>query len=186
MVKTTQEFDISTIKVFIGIDVGDPMLDQSCNIATISRIFEDAEISVRVVLCETQLPQGQTKTGEEEPATGQVCRVWRKLTKTAFEEGATYTVLLGDDVRFLSLGWISEIRREFAALHQEAFTCDNNPDRSCRDAPPVGFGVLCFTDVKSPGFPSFPVLHKTHMEIFPEVLPEAFVNQDADPWIFQV
>lgn len=46
------------------------------------------------------------------------------------------------------------------------YTCPSN-DRSC------------------PSFPSFPVLHRLHNKIFPDGLfPPAFVNQDADPFLF--
>lgn len=117
-------------------------------------------------------------------------------------------MLLGDDVRLLSRDWTSEIEREFRELHAAAFNYHHNkegetpqpPRESLHQhggtadplivegtgAPPVGFGVVCFNDASSPGFPGFPVLHRTHRAIFPEIIPAAFVNQDADPWIFEV
>lgn len=119
---------------------------------------------------------------------GQVCRVWRKLAQEAFQQGAEYTVLLGDDVRLLSPGWMGQIQDEFKLLQRElsSQTSAATIGRPFVDLLPLGFGVVCFTDELSPGFPGFPVLHRTHGEIFPEIFPEKFVNQDADPWIFEV
>jgi hypothetical protein len=51
---------------------------------------------------------------------------------------------------------------------------------------PLGFGCISLQDRGSPSFPTFPVLHKTHFEIFPELFPEIFVNQDADPFLFEI
>lgn len=116
------------------------------------------------------------------PTEGQVCRVWRELAQDALKQGAEYTVLLGDDVRLLSPGWMTAIQYDFEAMHAEVF--DRRGVRE--DVPPVGFGVVSFTDKRSPGFPGFPVLHRTHYEIFPDIFPGIFINQDADPWIFEV
>lgn len=172
------------IKVFIGIDAGDPLLDMtvdSCHDTDIiARVFGDKAIQWEKVICDTSVPNGESTLL---PQRGQVCNVWRKLAKTSFDQGAAYAVLVGDDVRFLSAGWTSEIKKEFLTLHSEAFSSGSSQVVS---AVPVGFGVLCFTDVNSPGFPGFPVLHRTHYEIFGEIFPAIFVNQDADPWIFQV
>jgi hypothetical protein len=51
---------------------------------------------------------------------------------------------------------------------------------------PFGFGVGAFRDSSFPVFPSFPVLHKVHYEIFGTVIPSVFRNQEADPYLFQV
>lgn len=181
--KRTSSTSGNTIKVFIGIDSGDPLLDitvDSCHHTDIiARVFGDKAIQYEKVICDTSVPNDESTL----PKRGQVCNVWRKLAKTSFDQGAAYAVLVGDDVRFLSADWTCEIKREFSALHSEAFPSGSSPAAS---AVPVGFGVLCFTDVNSPGFPGFPVLHRTHYEIFSEIFPAIFVNQDADPWIFQV
>lgn len=192
---TTDQSDLPTIKAFVGIDSGDPVLAKSTHDDDdddiIARVFGDAEIPFETIICEEPRQEGSTDdvgSGGPLPAKGQVCRVWRMLASSAFRQGAQYTVLLGDDVRLLSTDWTSEIRREFADLHRLAFPFDGGPTEGSppTDVPPVGFGVLCFTDVSSPGFPGFPVLHQTHREIFTEIFPPEFVNQDADPWIFEV
>ena len=190
--KTSSQSDLDSIKVFFGVDTGDPLLDitkndpRDCREDVIARVFEDEAIAWERIICEVEAPSKRPEHGTLSdaplPAKGQVCRVWRELTKTAFGQGVSYAVLVGDDVRFLSAGWTSEIKAEFSALHREAFT----PFGAASASIPEGFGVLCFTDVGSPGFPGFPVLHRTHLDIFGEIFPAAFINQDADPWIFQV
>lgn len=185
----------------MGVDRGDPVLDDRCGRAAIDRIFSNAEIAVAQIL--VGIPPLQQQGSRALPATGQVCHVWRELAQVAWNEGASFTILLGDDVRLLSPDWASEIKREFRELHASAFQHDEaaTSPRGSRTLHkhggaavsrlegiegPVGFGVVCFKDDRSPGFPGFPVLHRTHREIFPEIIPTAFVNQDADPWIFQV
>ena len=53
---------------------------------------------------------------------------------------------------------------------------------------PCGFGCVALDDEANPGFPSYPVVHRVHLEIFGRFCPEekGFVNQDADPWIYEV
>lgn len=52
---------------------------------------------------------------------------------------------------------------------------------------PFGLGCVSFTDVSFPGMPTFPIVHKTHMEVFGgEVVPSIFINQDGDPFLFQL
>jgi len=48
----------------------------------------------------------------------------------------------------------------------------------------LGFGCMAFQDMSFPGMPTF---HRAHMEIFKEkVVPDIFINQDGDPFIFQL
>ncbi|PCH41547.1 glycosyltransferase family 2 protein [Wolfiporia cocos MD-104 SS10] len=52
---------------------------------------------------------------------------------------------------------------------------------------PFGFGCVAFTDTSFPGMPTFPILHRTHLDIFGgEVIPDCFINQDGDPFLFQL
>ncbi len=83
-------------------------------------------------------------------------------------------MLLGDDVRLLTPGWPDAVMDAF-----EGVAADTGL--------PLGFACVAFADNYFPGFPTFPVLHRTHGAVFgPAVLPPAFVNQDADPFLFQV
>ncbi|KIP05821.1 glycosyltransferase family 2 protein [Phlebiopsis gigantea 11061_1 CR5-6] len=52
---------------------------------------------------------------------------------------------------------------------------------------PLGLGCVAFTDTTFPGMPTFPVIHRTHMSIFDgQVVPDVFVNQDGDPFLYQL
>jgi hypothetical protein len=95
---------------------------------------------------------------------GAVCRIWADLTAQAFASGATLAVLLGDDVVLDSPGWAPAV---WAAFH--AIAADTGL--------PLGFACVAFADDCFPGFPTFPVLHRTHREVFPDIIPASFVNQ---------
>ena len=105
---------------------------------------------------------------------GHVCAHWRDCARRAFEDGCDYFTLLGDDVTLKDEGWMKTVHQEFKRLEKE-------------NGVPFGFGCVAFTDITFPGMPTFPVVHKTHMEIFDGlVIPEVFVNQDGDPFLFQL
>lgn len=104
---------------------------------------------------------------------GYVCWLWRDCAAKALEDRCDYMVLMGDDVILQDEGWMRETHREFAALAEEIGV-------------PEGFGCIAFTDTSFPGMPTFPIVHRTHMEIFNQVIPEIFVNQDGDPYLFQL
>ena len=105
---------------------------------------------------------------------GNICAHWRDCARRAFEDGCDYFTLLGDDVTLKDQGWMRRVYEEFERLHNGKST-------------PFGFGCVALTDTTFPGMPTFPVVHRTHMEIFDGlVIPEAFVNQDGDPFLFQL
>lgn len=105
---------------------------------------------------------------------GHVCAHWRDCARRAFEAGCDYFTLLGDDVTLKDEGWMRKVHDEFKRLENERRV-------------PFGFGCVAFTDITFPGMPTFPVVHKTHMEIFDGlVVPEVFFNQDGDPFLFQL
>lgn len=100
---------------------------------------------------------------------GSICALWRDAARQAWEDGGDYFLLLGDDVELLDEGWMRDIDARFQQVN------------------PPGFGCIAFTDVSFPGMPTFPVIHRTHMDIFGgEVIPAAFLNQDGDPFLFQL
>ncbi|KAL0564362.1 hypothetical protein V5O48_017684, partial [Marasmius crinis-equi] len=102
---------------------------------------------------------------------GHVCSLWRECARRAFEDKCDYFALFGDDVELLDEGWLRGIHKTFQGLSGSV----------------TGFGCVAFTDVSFPGMPTFPVIHKIHMEIFGgEVVPSVFVNQDGDPFLFQL
>lgn len=105
---------------------------------------------------------------------GHICALWRDCARAAWEDGADYITLMGDDVILLDPSWMSAVARAFE-------------DLSVAEGVPLGFGCIAFTDTSFPGMPTFPVIHRTHMTVFDgEVIPEIFVNQDGDPFLFQL
>lgn len=104
---------------------------------------------------------------------GHLCSLWRECAKRAWKDGCQYLTLLGDDTELLDEGWMRQLKQEFSKL-------------SLVTAAPMGFGCVAFTDVSFPGMPTFPVIHRSHMDIFGEVVPPCFVNQDGDPYLFQL
>ncbi|KAG1802208.1 glycosyltransferase family 2 protein [Suillus plorans] len=108
---------------------------------------------------------------------GHVCAIWRQCARRAWKEKADYFVLMGDDVVLLDEGWMRDIIHEqFTLIAQHEHV-------------PQGMGCVAFTDVTFPGMPTFPVtvIHRTHMNAFGgQVIPNVFINQDADPFLFQL
>lgn len=106
---------------------------------------------------------------------GEVCSLWRIVAKQAWEhDRCDYYVLLGDDVTLKDEGWMRHVHAEFASLTETT-------------GAPFGLGCVAFTDISFPGMPTFPIVHRLHLDIFHgEVVPRAFVNQDGDPFLFQL
>ncbi|TBU27690.1 NAD-dependent epimerase/dehydratase [Dichomitus squalens] len=105
---------------------------------------------------------------------GHVCALWRDCARRAFDDKCDYYVLMGDDVVLQDANWMSVIHRKFSEL-------------AAAESVPHGVGCVAFTDTSFPGFPTFPVVHRTHLEIFGgDVIPDGFTNQDGDPFLYQL
>lgn len=105
---------------------------------------------------------------------GHVCKLWKATARLAWEGGCDYYVLMGDDVELLDEGWMRDTVAEFESLAR-------------REGVPSNFGCVAFTDVSFPGMPTFPILHRTHLDIFDgQVIPDCFINQDGDPYLYQL
>lgn len=91
----------------------------------------------------------------------------------AVQRKVDYLVLLGDDVVLETEGWKGEIETAMR-------------DMSVGAGLPEGMACCAFRDLTMPAFPSFPVIHRRHMEIFGTVLPPEFVNQGGDPFLFEL
>ena len=102
---------------------------------------------------------------------GKVCRIWSHLGGEAKHD---FIVLLGDDIELLDAGWKLDIERKF-----EETRCKN---------PCLPFGAACvaFNDISFQGFPTFPVVHRFHLETFKSLLPRQFVNQGGDPYLYSL
>ncbi|KAH7882103.1 glycosyltransferase family 2 protein [Phlebopus sp. FC_14] len=107
-------------------------------------------------------------------APGHVCAIWRQIARRAWEDGCDYFVLMGDDVVLKDEGWMRDADAEFVKIAENHCV-------------PRGFGCVAFTDITFPGMPTFPILHRTHLDIFEgDVIPEIFFNQDGDPFLYQL
>ncbi|EGN99419.1 hypothetical protein SERLA73DRAFT_108917, partial [Serpula lacrymans var. lacrymans S7.3] len=105
---------------------------------------------------------------------GHVCTIWKQCARRAWEDGCDYFVLMGDDVELGDEGWMRDAHAAFATMAKV-------------EGVPHGFGCVAFTDTTFPGMPTFPIIHRTHMDIFGgEVIPDIFINQDGDPFLFQL
>ena len=90
------------------------------------------------------------------------------------DTGCDLFCLLGDDVRLLTPGWKSEIERSFRSIASKWHL-------------PLGLACVCVQDVSFPVFPTFPIMHKAHLEVFCGALfPPAFINQHGDPFLFEL
>ena len=103
---------------------------------------------------------------------------WNRMAKLAFLKGGTFFVLLGDDIEMptAELCWAKTIINEFESMFQ---------DKSL-NLPCCGFGCVALSDAQAPGFPTFPIVHRSHIEALNELFSDEFVNQDADPFLFQL
>jgi len=100
------------------------------------------------------------------------------------DETLEYFTLLGDDVAIrTSAGdktrsWLRDVESKF----QEIDTCV----RDISDKLPKHFGVVAIRDETFPGFPTFPVVSRAHIDIFKHLFPPDFVNQDGDPYLWEI
>lgn len=105
---------------------------------------------------------------------GHVCALWRESAERAWRDGCDYLVLMGDGVELLDEGWMRNVHSEFASI-------------ATAEDVTHGIGCVAFTDTTFPGMPTFPVIHRTHMDIFNgKVIPDIFINQGGDPYLFQL
>lgn len=105
---------------------------------------------------------------------GNICAIWRDLASLGYRDNCTFLVLMGDDCILKTTNWMDIIYKEFYEIQQERNL-------------PFGFACVSLYDSSFPGFPSFPVIHRLHMEIFEgNIIPSVFINQDGDPFLFQI
>lgn len=146
------------LRVYLGIDKGDVFLSQENQDYIVGVVFSGVETTI-------------IEISPEEPA--KICSIWRTLAVEAMKDKCKYFILFGDDVDVQcendEMTWPESIHR--------IFTDSGN------DTP--FFGCVALNDVSSPGFPTFPVVTDIHMNIFDNVVvPEEFINQGGDPYIF--
>ena len=182
---TATETDSVAVNVFLGIDEDDAALcseeegDGDDGKWLPRRILLDCSplspVSVHTVVFDTDVASRVPTTPAFHPAIvakGAVCVMWRKLAVAAFDAGADYFVLLGDDVVLHTPRWASAVDRAFGEI-------------AARLQVVKGFGCVALFDRAFPGFPTMPVMSRTHFEIFGRrFMPSPMVNQDGDPFLF--
>ncbi|KAJ1632885.1 hypothetical protein T492DRAFT_904736 [Pavlovales sp. CCMP2436] len=160
---TTSSSSSLKLLILFGVDAGDLVCDPKMT-RGVSELDE---------LARRALPGADISTRDFELPPGHVCLIWADLARKAFDKGADFAVLLGDDVELLSHDWPATIRGKFEETARERGL-------------PFGFACVAFADESFPSFPSFPVLHRSHAAWMPAVIPDVFTNQNADPFLFQV
>ena len=161
-----------SMRVVVGLDDDDPLLGVGC--AGRSRLL--ALLRQRVAwLGDAAGERAVTAMSLSAFPPGAICAYWDAMAKEARRLKCTHFLLLGDDVEIKTPGWMTAVTAAFAQLAQ-------------RSGLPLGFGCVAFTDTSFPGFPTFPIVTAVHMDILGGDLlpPGAFVNQDADPFLFQL
>jgi GT2 family glycosyltransferase len=151
------------LQVFLGIDKGDEILDKSDKPA--EKILQKYGIEVQSILFKPSNP-------------APICQFWRELACVAYDKPqCEYFILLGDDVTIHNPRWVEAIIDGFKSLHQTKFT-----------SLPFGFGCIALNDTSAVGFPTFPIVHRLHLDIFGKehIIPSDFINQDGDPYLFQL
>ena len=155
LLATLAPHEYNAIECVFGIDFGDEVYDTPTGKDLLLSIFSEFKVTVRRVV------------GLE----GKVCRIWNELADYAFAGDASFMVLLGDDVTLQTPGWKTGIEATFQVVSKEKRL-------------PYGAACVAFNDLKFPGFPTFPVIHRFHMEVFGTMLPHQFLNQGGDPYLF--
>jgi nucleoside-diphosphate-sugar epimerase/glycosyltransferase involved in cell wall biosynthesis len=151
-----------TFKLYLAIDDDDHFLWESRNGSNKARDVLEKEGITDIVTVSCNYPKGQ------------VCSLWRDCARRAWQDGCQYFLLMGDDVTLEDEGWMRDAHGEFMTM-------------ATAGSVPPGFGCVAFTDISFPGMPTFPIVHRTHMDIFEgEIVPEVFVNQDGDPYLYQL
>ena len=165
----------NSTKVFFGYDMKDPLYDPKL---TKGRVEEQKQKrhEVRETICKFFNELTVRFIGFPPVYNGSLCWIWEKLAKTAVDEKFDFFILLGDDVE-INDNWQQEVLNCFCgfALQQQH-----------RYQYPFGFGCVAIKDKSFPVFPTFPVIHRTHFDIFGELFPRQFKNQHGDPYLFEI
>lgn len=142
-------------KIFFGVDWDDPLL------ATLSA-QKELENIVKELLPECSI-QYVTFEGDK-IKRGHLTAMWNVLFRIAYDQGFDYFYQCGDDVEFLTLGWMNKCVEKLDSCGQVG--CVGPIDY------PMGFGFLTQSFVS-----------RKHMEIFGWYFPEEIVNWHCDYWI---
>lgn len=152
--------------IVLGIDY-DELGNESQEL--IQRLKKRADISNQLLDVHIVI-NAPTTSGEPFP----LCAIWNDLAVEAWNNGADWVVLLGDDIQIQCQFHYRAVYRSFLEIASRLNVA-------------FGFGCPWLNDVTFPGFPTFPCVGKTHFDIFGRLIPEhrqsIFVNQDLDPYL---
>jgi len=157
-------------KIYILIDEDDEVYNNEDGNNLIRTSFNPIETSI----------QRRVAVGRVVP----ICRMANSLAELAYNDGCDFFVLLGDDVCITTIGEplfmqtvVEHFQRRSLTMNQTLEETDMKHD----------FGCVALNDVSFPGFPTFPIVGRTHLKIFnKKYFPDEFVNQDGDSWIWEV
>ncbi|CAE6438861.1 unnamed protein product, partial [Rhizoctonia solani] len=94
--------------------------------------------------------------------------------RRAYEDRCDYYAIMNPATELLDEGWLRIIHAKFREIPVDS-------------GGPSGFGCTAFTDITRPGMPTFPIVHRTHLDIFKgEIIPEELDIQDASIYLFQL
>jgi hypothetical protein len=96
-----------------------------------------------------------------------ICSIWDTLSQMGYWENCDCFMLAGDDLKFITPHWDLKL---------------------CEPLMKTGYGLQAFWDLSSPGFPTFPVIHRTHFMCFNTLFPCEFesANQGGDPFLYRL
>ena len=95
-----------------------------------------------------------------------ICPIWASLALTAYKQGCSYFVLWGDDVSVSPPNWFAQ----FVMPRLK-------PDE---------LGCVAPVDANDPSLATFPIVTRAHFDLFGRLFSPKFVNQDADPYLFEL
>mmetsp|Transcript_12923 Transcript_12923/g.27249 ORF Transcript_12923/g.27249 Transcript_12923/m.27249 type:complete len:1014 (+) Transcript_12923:733-3774(+) len=101
---------------------------------------------------------------------GHVCKIWNFLASKASND---FIVLLGDDIKVYDQDWQGRVVQKFDEIADQ-------------EGMPFGAACVGLNDLSFPGFPTFPVVHRWHMNQFGSLLPRQFANQGGDPYLYEL
>ena len=148
--------------VYVAVDLRDPVFD---TIVARRRIESMLHPFDGVVFIEPLTPAYQ----------GNLCWIWALMARRAVvEDGNDFFILLGDDVEMLHDDWQTDV--------EECFE-----DVATKRNIPYGCACVALRDSTFECFPTFPVMHRFHLEAFRgELFPVQFRNQHGDPFLFEI
>lgn len=159
LLKTIPEGKRALTHVHVGIDMKDAVYDTPAARQRIDVMFGGLRVVYQM----------------QPPAfTGKLCWIWESLAVDAVASGVDFFILLGDDVHMLDNAWQEDVESCFASVAEQTGL-------------PFGVACVAIRDASFPSFPTFPVVHRSHLEIFGgRLFPDELINQHGDPFLFEI